>query len=565
MAALAGEASSAIKELAAADSRVEGQQRLSEGTQRESEQYTIPDIEVVGELPVPREQLRQLVLVEPGSMFNLRLLTQSVELMKFRLGEEGYANAEIELVTELDHANQTVDITFFIDPGNRVYVRRINFRGTDEVDDAVLRRELRQQEGAYLSNRLVDRSIIRLQRLPFVENVEVEIVPVPGSPDLVDLNFIIDYRMAGHWRGGIGYSQSQKLTLQGSFVEPNFLGTGDRLALTASTGQYSENYRLSYTDPYVTANGVRRTIDVGHRDITQLAAGLSDFFITSTGASIEYAYPVTELQDLSFGIAYRHAELLASSASPVQAQDWVMHNGNPFALDVGGGPTRFGSRFDTVELLMAWSYDSRNRAIFADRGARHRLDFSVTAPGSEVEYFTARYNFTHYLPMYGAWTLRVNTDLGYGEALGDTTALPPYERFFAGGPDSVRGYRESFLGPRDSLGNPYGGNALIAAQLELIVPVPEEFRERARASLFYDVGNVFTTGEVRFTDKLGNPVTYDPEFDELRASVGVAVQWLAPIGFLQFSYAYPLNDFPGSDRLYGDDTERFQFTIGNAF
>jgi outer membrane protein insertion porin family len=189
----------------------------------------------------------------------------------------------------------------------------------------------------------------------------------------------------------------------------------------------------------------------------------------------------------------------------------------------------------------------------------------MAVPGSEVEYFTGRYNFTKYVPIYGPWTVRVNTELAYGEALNETTALPPYKQFLGGGPESVRGYKESWLGPKDTFGRPYGGNVLVASQVELILPIPEKWRGQTRASLFYDIGNVFNTGEVRFTDKLGSPVSYEPEFDELKTSVGVAIQWLAPLGFFRFSYAYPLNQYEGNDRFYGDEIERFQFSIGQAF
>jgi len=531
----------------------------------EGEQYTISEVKLVGKMVVPEQQLRGLILAQPGSIFNLRLLTQSSELMSFRLGEEGYANAEIEPVPELDHETKEASVSFFVDAGSRVYVRRINFTGIDEVDDEVLRREIRQAEGAYLSNRLVDRSKIRLQRLPFVENVEVENVPVAGSPDLVDVNFAIEYRMPGQFSGGVGYSESQKIILNGSIVHTNFLGSGNRVALNLNSGRYSKLYSLSHTDPYVTMNGVRRTVSINHRDITQFTSGSSDFSTTSSGASLEYGYPISEYQSLSLGISYQHAELLSSNSSTQQAQDWVLNNGNPFTEQVGGGLTFFGTEFDTFELLAGWSYDSRNRAIFADRGTRQQLYLSMAAPGSDVDYWTARYNFTKYFPIYGQWTLRLNTELAYGEALEDTTALPPYKQFYGGGPESIRGYKESYMGPKDSFGNPYGGNVLVANQVELIIPIPEKFRSQARASLFYDIGNIFNTGEVQFTDKLGSPVEYKPDFDELRTSVGVAVQWLAPLGFFRFSYAYPLNEYKGNDRFYGDEIERFQFSIGQAF
>ena len=532
----------------------------------EGEQYTISEIKLVGKMVVPEAQLQALVVTQPGDTFSLRRLTQSSELMSFRLGEEGYANAEIEPVPELNHDTKEVSVSFFVDARSRVYVRRINFTGVDQVDDEVLRRELRQAEGAYLSNRLVDRSKILLQRLPFVESVEVENSPVPGTPDMVDVNFAIEYRMPGQFSGGVGYSESQKLILNGSVVHTNFLGSGNRVALNLNSGRFSKLYSLSHTDPYVTMNGVRRTVSVTHRDITQFVSGASDFSTTSSGASLEYGFPISEYQSLSLGVAYQRAELLASTSSTQQAQDWVRNNGNPFSEDIGGGLTFFGSDFDSVELIGGWSFDSRNRAIFADSGTRQQLYFGVSVPSSsDVEYFTARYNFTKFQPLFGQWTLMLNTELAYGEALNATTALPPYKQFFGGGPDSVRGYKESYLGPKDSFGNPYGGNVLVASQLELIIPIPDKWRSQARASLFYDIGNVFNTGEVQFTDKLGSPVTYEPEFDELKTSVGVAVQWLAPLGFFRFSYAYPLNEYKGNDRFYGDEVERFQFSIGQAF
>ena len=186
-------------------------------------------------------------------------------------------------------------------------------------------------------------------------------------------------------------------------------------------------------------------------------------------------------------------------------------------------------------------------------------------PGSDVEYYQARYNFTKYIPIYGAWTGRINAELAISEAMGETTAAPPYKRFYGGGPSSVRGFKESYLGPRDSAGRPYGGNVLAAGQLELIIPLPEKWSNQARASIFYDLGNVFDPGEVAFTDKLGSPIEYKPSVDELRASVGIGVQWLAPLGLFRFSYAFPLNEYKGNDRYYGDEIERFQFSIGQAF
>ncbi len=532
---------------------------------REGELYTISDVKLVGEMVIPETFLRGLILTKPGAIFNQRALTSTSDLMSFRLGEEGYANAEIEPVPELDREKKEASVTFYINAKNRVYVRRISFNGVDQVDDEVLRREMRQMEGSYLSNSLIDRSKIRLQRLPFIERAEVNNSPVPGSPDLVDVDFDLEYRMPGQFSGGVGYSESQKLLLNGSIVHTNFLGTGNRVALQLNSGRFQKQYSLSHSDPYRSMDGIRRTVSVNYRDITQFTSAASDFSTTSAGATVDYGYPISEYQSISVGATFQHSELLSSINSTQHAQDWVANNGDQFVENLGSAGSFFGTEFDTVELIAGWTYDSRNRSLFANRGTRQQLLLSMAVPGSDVEFYQARYTFTKYFPISRKWTVRFNTELGLGEGLGATTALPPYKQFYGGGPQSVRGFKESYLGPRDSFGRPYGGNVLVASQVELILPLPDKWASQARASLFYDVGNVFNTGEVEFTDKLGSPFLYEPDFDELKTSVGIGVEWLAPLGMFRFSYAYPLNEYVGNDRFYGDEVERFQFSIGQAF
>ena len=533
----------------------------------EGDVYSISDVKLVGDMVVSEDLLRSQVFTAPGAVFNQQALTVSADRMQFLLGTEGYANAEVEPVPELNKETREAEITFYINPQNRVYVRKINFQGIDQVDDEVLRREMRQMEGAYLSNALMDRSVQRLQsRLQFIKpTVDYETVPVPGSPDLVDVDVALEYQMPGQFSGGIGYSESQKLLLNGSITHTNFMGSGDRVALQLNSGRFQKLYSLSHTDPYRNIDGISRTVSINYRDITQFTSASSDFSTTSAGATLNYGYPISEFQTLSFGATFQHSELVSSIRSTQQAQDWVLNNGNQFTEEVDNGITFTGTKFDTVELLTGWTYDSRNRALFATRGTRQQLFFSMAVPGSDVEYYQARYNLTKYFPITPRWIIRFNADLAMGEAMGDTTALPPYKQFYGGGPQSIRGFKESYLGPRDNFGRPYGGNVLVASQLELIIPLPEKFASQARASIFYDAGNVFNSGEVAFTDKLGTPVEYKPDFDEIRTSVGIGVQWLAPLGLFRFSYAYPLNPYSGNDRYYGDEIERFQFSIGQAF
>ncbi len=379
------------------------------------------------------------------------------------------------------------------------------------------------------------------------------------------MNFDVEYRMPGQFSGGVGYSESQKVILNGSIVHTNFLGSGNRVAVELNSGRFQKLYSVSHTDPYRTMDGVRRTLSFNYRDISRFTSASSEFSTKTFGATIDYGYPITEYQSLSFGATVQHSELLSFTTSTQQVQDWVRNNGNQFGSEVTGSDIAFGTEFDTLELIAGWTYDSRNRALFANRGTRQQLFLSVAVPGSDVEFYQARYNFTKYFPITSKWVVRLNTELGIGEAMGDTTALPPYKQFYGGGPQSVRGFKESYLGPRDSSFRPYGGNVLVASQLELILPLPEKWSSQARASLFYDVGNVFNTGEVQFTDKLGSPIEYEPEFDELRSSVGIGVQWLAPLGLFRFSYALPLNPYDENDRYFGDELERFQFSIGQAF
>ncbi len=532
----------------------------------EGEQYAISDIKLAGRMVVDESILNQLILAKPGETFNLQRLTQSSELIAFRLGQDGYAEAEVEPIPELDRDNKEVSITMFVEPNNRMYVNRINFNGIDSVNDEVLRREMRQMEGAYLSNSLVDRSKIRLQRLPYIENVEVDTAPVPGTEDMVDVNFDVEYGLPGQFGGGVGFSQAQGLILNGNFVHSNFLGTGNRVQADINTSRFSTNYALSYTDPYRTIDGIRRTMSLSYRDLDQSFLGASEFATETITASLDYGYPISEFQSISFGLALQSAELSGFENGTSQSVDWLLNNGDvtvtPLPLI---GTNGIISQFNAYELVMGWSYDSRNRAIFANRGTRQRLVVNYAIPVSDVEYFTARYDIQKFVPLPRGFVLSLGGEFAFGEGIGDTTALPPYKQFLGGGPDSIRGFRESRLGPRDSFGNAYGGNMLVAAQAELIIPTPEKWARSARISLFYDVGNVFNSGEVAFTDRLGDPVSFDFDKDNIRHSVGIAAEWLAPLGLFRFSYAFPLNEFGGNTRLFGDEIERFQFSIGNAF
>jgi outer membrane protein insertion porin family len=537
----------------------------------EGEVFKVSEVKLAGNMVVPEPILKRLLLVQPGQTFSNKLVSRTQELLSYRLGEDGYAFAKVDPVPTADNEKREVSITYFIEPGNRVYVRHINFLGTSAIDDEVLRRELRQLEGGFLSNAAVERSKERIQRLPYVEKVEFETTPVPGSADLVDVDFTIKEGLPGQFGGGIGYSESQSFILNGNFVHSNFMGTGQRIAAELNAGQYSKVYSLSHTDPYRTIDGVARTISLTYRDITQFVSASSDFSTETMTAALDYGYPITEYQALRFGISAQKAELFTSpTGSARQAVEWVQNNGNTFVESVpdgfGGTIDFYGTNYTTFELIMGWSIDSRNRALFADRGMRHSFSLAYSVPGGDVEYWILNYNYLQFLGLPGPFTLALIGDFAYGEDIGETTSLPPYRQFFAGGPESVRGYRESRLGPKDNFGNPYGGNLKVVGRAEVLFPVPEKIRSTTRVSLFYDIGNVFSTGHVNFTGVDGvTPIDYGFEYDKLKHSTGVAVQWLAPLGIFRFSYAFPLNAYKGDSVLFEDEVERFQFSVGQAF
>ena len=541
--------------------------------------YTISDVKLAGELILPEASLAPYVQVRPGQIFSQRLLTRSEELIQLRLGEEGYAFTDVEPVTELNKDTREVEVTFYVDPKNRVYVRRVNFNGADAVNDEVFRREMRQFEGAYLSKSRVDRSRIRLQRLPYIESVEVSTNPVPGTPDLVDVDFDITEGLPGQFGGGLGYSDSQGVLLNANFVHTNFMGTGNRVQGDLNLGKFTKLIGASYTNPYVRLNEVSRTLSAAYRKTTQFTSDASNLDTKTISLGINWGYPLTEYQRINLGFSLQSQSLTANSiSSSQQAQIWVASNGDvSITCDPGpclppppSAPVIFWtSEYKTLELNSGWSYDTRNRALFANRGTRHSVGLSATVPGSEVEFVYMNYRYNQYIPFTRYFTFAFNGNLGYGQAFGDTTSVPPYKNFYAGGPDSVRGFKENSLGPLDSLNNPYGGNLLVVGQVELILPIPASWQSRSRFVLFYDIGNTFSTEDIIWYE--ADRITQLPDdfyafkFANLRQSFGIAAQWLAPLGLFKFSYGIPVNEFEGGNGLLPDQVENFQFTIGGAF
>ena len=546
--------------------------------------YKISEVKLAGNLVVAEAQLRRLVLVQPGQTFSQKTITATQELIKNRLGAEGFYFAKVEPVPATDEAKREVSLTLFVDPGSRVYVRNISFKGAARSNDETMRRELRQLEGSLLSNLALERSKQRLQQQPFLESVEFETNPVAGSPDTVDVVFNVKERPSATISGGIGYSAAQSFVLNASFQDSDFMGSGNIVGVQVDAGPYNKIYSFSHTDPYATIEGVSRTVSLTYRSSTQFVSASSQIKSNNFALGINYGYPISEFQRVSAGISLGRSDLVTyQGSSAQQAVDWVKNNGHPYSetllynsvladgTSVTNATYLYGTKYDTFELNSGWQFDSRNRGLFADRGQRHSVGLSLVPTGS-VQYFIASYNGTVYVPLVLRSTLSLGLTLGYGDSLGDTSTLPPYKRFYAGGPDTVRGYYESSLGPVDTRGNPYGGNLLTVARAELILPLPVKWQTSARATLFYDYGNTFSQDSTKYVGRdLQTPVEYKFSYNkfawsELKASAGLAVQWLAPsLGIFRFSYGIPLNNYYGDAVHFGDRTEYFQFTIGGSY
>jgi outer membrane protein insertion porin family len=537
--------------------------------------YTVSQIKLAGTFVVPQADLERMLVIHPGDTFNRKQITTSQELMQNRMGRDGYAFAKVEPVPTADNATHTVALTFFVDPGNRVYVRDISFTGANRINDEVLRREMRQLEGGWLSNTSLERSKQRIQRLPYVKSLEFETTPVAGSPDLVDVNYKIEEGPASQLSGGIGYSETYKFMLNGSYADSDFLGSGERIAVNLNGGAFSKVYSIQHTNPYTNIDNLQRTISLTYSDVTQFVSSSSQFSSQTLSVGPTWAYPITEFQYLRFGFSFNSSQLLTNSlSSAIQAQQWVQENGHPYNRIAHDDATNniyifYGSNFKTLEAVVGWDFDTRNRTLFADHGMRQSISAAVTVPIDNVQYYVANYQFIKYVPLTRRWTLSFLEGVDYGAPLGDTTSLPPFRQFFGGGPDNVRGFRESRLGPKDQFGNPYGGNLRITSQNELLFPMPAKWAQTARASLFYDMGGVYQTGStIKFYGPDGvTPNYYNlSSFSDIKRSVGVAVQWLAPLGLFRFSFGKALNAKSSNGiTTWGDETEGFQFSVGNAF
>jgi len=514
--------------------------RISEGSV-----YRISDIKLAGELPAPAEQLFPLIRMRRGEVFSRQATTESAKRISEKLGDAGYAFANVNTIPEVDKEAKQVAVVLFVDPGRRVYVRRLNTKGNTRTRDEVLRREISQLEAAWYSAKLVRQSRERLQRLGYFEEVNIETPVVPGSADEIDVNLSVIERRSGSLLAGVGYSQSQGVIFSASVTQNNFLGSGKRVSLGFDNSRSNRNYRLAYNNPYFTIDGVGRGFEFSYRKTNFQKLNSVDYLTDIGIAGMNFSLPITDTSRAGLGVRYRYTKFTAGRSLLAEAFE-----------------SESGDRFNDFLVAASYTKDSRDQAIFPTKGGIQSFRAEVSVPGSDLQSFRLTYRHRRYIPLGGRFILSLNADLGYGDGLGDTGALPFFEHFFAGGPGSVRGWEDNTLGPRETTldKRSAGGNIKLVGNLELFAPPPLEgdLAKTLRFGAFFDFGNVWITSNPKFPGpQLLTPTGFD--LSDIRYSVGLSLTWLSPIGALSVSLAQPLNDQDG------DRTQVFQFNIGHAF
>lgn len=517
----------------------------------EGEQYTVSEVELAGDLILEEAALSPLLRLGAGDTFSRSAMTASSESLRRRLGVEGYTYADVTGRPEIDDENLEVKISFLVDPGRRMYVRRINLRGNTGTQDEVLRREMLQMEGASANTDLIEASRARLERLGYFSSVQVETSPVSGNDDLIDVTYTVEEQPSGSISASIGYSQASGIVFGAGVSQRNFLGTGNTVSLNANKSDFRTSYSFSYLNPYYTIDGVSRGFNVFYRETDFDSLGVTNYATDAYGGNVTYGYPISQDSRLSLSLGFDQTDVNANQV----ADGYVIQ-------EIGEFNDLYGLKFTNYKLTGRWTQNKLNRGILATAGSYQRLSLEVAVPGSDYEFYKVEYRGQKYFPLGQDWSLKFRTEIGYGDGLGsDFDRLPFFEHYYAGGLNSVRGYRSSRLGPRNTpqegfSDNAFGGNLLTEASVELIFPLWFiEDRRSIQTSFFIDGGNVFNT---RCYDRSsGCERGFDA--DELRFSAGVSLTWLTAIGPLAFSFAEPLNDEPG------DETEIFQFSIGQVF
>ena len=493
----------------------------------EGPQFTVSDVKLAGELLIPEQEARSLIKLKSGEIFSRNKLTESTKLLSDRIGNEGYAFANVNAVPEVDKEKRKVAFTFFVDPGRRVYVRRVNVTGNTRTRDEVIRREMRQLEGGWYSADKITKSKQRVDRLGYFSDVNVETPSVPGTTDQVDLNINVTEKPTGNILFGAGFG-SEGVTLSGGITQQNVFGSGNHIGLQVNTSKLNTLYSLSFTQPYWTVDGVSRGFDIYHRKTNPSALGLGLYETATDGAQARLGIPFTDIDTVTLGLGYEDTRITAFEGAPLRITDYV---------------NTFGDQNTSVLGTVGWGRDTRDSAIYPTSGAISRANLETGLPGGTLRFYKLSGEHKRYFPLTRDFTLYVNGEIGYGHGYAGKP-LPFFRNFYAGGPNSVRGFYTANIGPKDANGDPIGGERKLVSNIELMFPFPGMQNDKSvRVSAFVDGGIIGDTYA----------------FSDLRTSAGISVLYVSPFGPLKVSFAQPIKS------QEGDKIQKIQFTFGQQF
>ena len=540
---------------------------------KEGDVYMLDKVKLAGNLIVPADELIKLMKVGPGEVFSRKSATETSKAISDRLGDDGYAFANVNMIPEINETTKTVNMTFFVDPAKRVSVRRINIKGNTKTRDEVLRREMRQMESTWASSSKIERSKTRLERLGYFEDVAVETPPVAGTADEIDVNYSVTEKPSGNLMAGVGYSQVQGIVLNANISQNNVFGSGKLVNLAFNNSNYLTSYQFGFQNPYFTTDGVSQGYNLGYSSRNAGAINISNYNTDVMNAGINFGLPINEFDSIRFDLDSKYTTLKTTAYSSDQIRNFLTCKS---IKDCGGGMTANNNADQQSYLTFApsigWTHDTLNRAIFPTSGWQQRFSALATVPGSDLEYYKTTYKHQMYFPIAKDLTFRLHGEAGYGDGYGDTDELPFFENYFAGGTGSVRGFKNNTLGPRETrtnctattttLGtiNPcayrnysIGGSTKVIANAELFFPVPFMPETKSvRLGTFFDAGS------------LSNGLNVD----NMKYSAGVSGEWMSPFGALSVSAAMPLNSNSKKDTYgnpLGDEKQIFQFNFGQNF
>jgi outer membrane protein insertion porin family len=538
---------------------------------KEGSTYEVDEINIAGDLPIEEDILKSIVLIKKGEIFSQYLITETEEMFTNILGNEGYSFAEIKGVPDINEETGKVDLTFYVDAQQRTYVRRIIFKGNERTQDVVLRREMRQMEGAWASNNLIENSKLRLERLGYFKEVESETIPVAGINDQIDVEFSVEEEFSGSIGGSLGYG-AYGMVLGLNYNENNAFGTGKAIGIGINDSTWQRSYSFNYGEPYYNINGVSRGYNAYFRESDYGDYNIASYTSDSYGAGVQFGLPISDVERVGLNLNYDHTLIDTGSTPASQIASFTASEGN---------------KFEVLKSQFIWSKVTLNRGLFPTAGQSQSFALQLAIPGSSITYAKATYRHKYFKPIFGGnLVLGLRGEIGALAPYGDTEIAPFFEHFYSGGISSVRGFKQNTLGPRatpslyylddqgqpvldengNPVSNPYayydndrsiGGAFLVEAGIDFIFKLPLiEDQRSMRSSFFIDFGNVFS-------EDCGNQEINincsELDFGELRYSYGVGVTWITQMGPMSLALAKPSNQGPL------DETENFQFEIGTQF